>query len=61
MTDQFAALAVLANVNAADCPEREQALAEFYATLAARSAGRRQMAGRAIRQPPPDTLATVRR
>jgi aminopeptidase N len=60
MTDQFAALAGLANVNAADCPEREQALAEFYARwqgealvvdkwLAAQSTSRR-----------PDTLATVR-
>ncbi|MEY4593457.1 MAG: hypothetical protein RIR18_2352, partial [Pseudomonadota bacterium] len=31
MTDQFAALAALANVNSAECPERETALAEFYA------------------------------
>ncbi len=31
MTDQFAALAALANVNAAVCPQRERALAEFYA------------------------------
>jgi aminopeptidase N len=30
MTDQFAALAALANVNAPDCPEREQALDAFY-------------------------------
>lgn len=30
MTDQFAALAVLANVNAAHCPERDAALAAFY-------------------------------
>ncbi len=30
MTDQFAALAALANINAADCPERERALATFY-------------------------------
>lgn len=30
MTDQFAALAALANVNAAVCVQREQALAEFY-------------------------------
>ncbi|HQU80475.1 MAG TPA: aminopeptidase N [Azonexus sp.] len=60
MTDQFAALAALANVNAADCPEREAALADFYARwqqealvvdkwLAAQSTSRR-----------PDTLATVR-
>jgi aminopeptidase N len=31
MTDQFAALSALANVKAADCPERERALARFYA------------------------------
>ena len=31
MTDQFAALAALANVNADPCPQREQALADFYA------------------------------
>ncbi len=60
MTDQFAALAALANVNAADCPERESALAEFHARwqgealvvdkwLAAQSTSRR-----------PDTLATVK-
>jgi aminopeptidase N len=30
MTDQFAALATLCNINAADCPEREQALEIFY-------------------------------
>jgi aminopeptidase N len=30
MTDQFAALAALCNVNAAHCPEREQALEAFY-------------------------------
>ena len=59
MTDQFAALAALANVNAADCPQREQALADFYAKwkdealvvdkwLQAQSTSRR-----------PDTLATV--
>ncbi|NHC06984.1 aminopeptidase N [Azonexus fungiphilus] len=60
MTDQFAALAALANVNAADCPPREQALADFYAQwkdealvvdkwLQAQSTSRR-----------PDTLATVK-
>jgi aminopeptidase N len=60
MTDQFAALAALANVNAADCPEREQALADFYARwkdealvvdkwLQAQSTSRR-----------PETLATVK-
>ena len=60
MTDQFAALAALANVNAADCPERETALADFYTRwqhealvvdkwLAAQSTSRR-----------PDTLATVK-
>jgi len=60
MTDQFAALAALANVNAADCPERDAALAGFYARwqdealvvdkwLAVQSTSRR-----------PDTLATVR-
>ncbi len=60
MTDQFAALAVLANVNAAACVERDAALDEFYARwqhealvvdkwLAAQSTSRR-----------PDTLATVR-
>jgi len=60
MTDQFAALAALANVNAADCPQREQALTEFYAKwkdealvvdkwLQAQSTSRR-----------PDTLATVK-
>jgi aminopeptidase N len=60
MTDQFAALAALANVNAADCPERETALAEFYTRwqdealvvdkwLQAQSTSRR-----------PQTLATVR-
>ncbi|PKO35069.1 MAG: aminopeptidase N [Betaproteobacteria bacterium HGW-Betaproteobacteria-7] len=60
MTDQFAALAALANVNAADCPQRDTALADFYAQwknealvvdkwLAAQSTSRR-----------PDTLATVK-
>lgn len=60
MTDQFAALAALANVNAAVCPQREQALAEFYARwkdealvvdkwLQAQSTSRR-----------PETLATVK-
>jgi aminopeptidase N len=60
MTDQFAALTALANVNAADCPERETALADFYARwsdealvvdkwLQAQSTSRR-----------PDTLATVK-
>ncbi len=60
MTDQFAALAALANVNAPVCPQREQALAEFYDKwkdealvvdkwLVAQSASRR-----------PDTLATVK-
>ena len=59
MTDQFAALATLANVNAAVCPQREQALAEFHERwqdealvvdkwLAVQSTSRR-----------PDTLATV--
>ena len=60
MTDQFAALAALANVNAADCPERETALAGFYSRwqgealvvdkwLAVQSTSRR-----------PDTLVTVK-
>ena len=60
MTDQFAALAALANVNAADCPERDAALGEFHARwrdealvmdkwLAAQASSRR-----------PDTLATVK-
>jgi aminopeptidase N len=60
MTDQFAALAALANVNAADCPQRETALADFYKQwkdealvvdkwLQAQSTSRR-----------PDTLATVK-
>ncbi len=60
MTDQFAALAALANVNASVCPQREQALAEFYDKwkdealvvdkwLVAQSTSRR-----------PDTLATVK-
>ena len=60
MTDQFAALAALANVNAAACPQREQALAEFYTRwkdealvvdkwLAVQSTSRR-----------PDTLSTVK-
>ena len=60
MTDQFAALAALANVNADRCPQREQALAEFYTRwkdealvvdkwLAVQSTSRR-----------PDTLATVK-
>jgi aminopeptidase N len=60
MTDQFAALAALANVNAPACPQREQALAGFYEKwqgealvvdkwLAAQSTSRR-----------PDTLATVK-
>jgi len=60
MTDQFAALAALANVNATVCPQREQALAEFYDKwkdealvvdkwLVAQSTSRR-----------PDTLATVK-
>ncbi len=59
MTDQFAALSALANVNAADCPERDAALAEFHQRwqdealvvdkwLAAQATSRR-----------PDTLATV--
>jgi len=60
MTDQFAALAALANVNATVCPQREQALTEFYNRwhnealvvdkwLAVQSTSRR-----------PDTLATVK-
>ncbi|WP_374326838.1 aminopeptidase N [Azonexus sp.] len=60
MTDQFAALAALANVNAAVCVQREQALAEFYERwkdealvvdkwLQVQSTSRR-----------PDTLATVK-
>ncbi|UCV27985.1 aminopeptidase N [Ferribacterium limneticum] len=60
MTDQFAALSVLANVNADTCPERDTALADFYARwqhealvvdkwLAVQSTSRR-----------PDTLATVK-
>ena len=60
MTEQFAALAALANVEAADCAERDAALADFYAQwrdealvvdkwLAAQSTSRR-----------PDTLATVK-
>jgi aminopeptidase N len=59
MTDQFAALSALANVNATDYPQREKALADFYTHwqhealvvdkwLAAQSTSRR-----------PDTLATV--
>uniref|UniRef100_Q479S6 Aminopeptidase N n=1 Tax=Dechloromonas aromatica (strain RCB) TaxID=159087 RepID=Q479S6_DECAR len=60
MTDQFAALSVLANVNTDTCPERDKALADFYARwqhealvvdkwLAVQSTSRR-----------PDTLDTVR-
>lgn len=60
MTDQFAALAALANINAADCRQRDTALAEFYARwqgealvvdkwLQVQSTSRR-----------PDTLATVK-
>jgi len=60
MTDQFAALAALANVNAANCLERETALADFYTRwqgealvvdkwLQAQSTSRR-----------PDTLTTVK-
>jgi len=60
MTDQFAALSVLANVNADACPERDTALADFYTRwqhealvvdkwLAVQSTSRR-----------PDTLATVK-
>ena len=60
MTDQFAALAALANVNAPVCPQREQALSDFYDKwqdealvvdkwLVAQSISRR-----------PDTLATVK-
>ncbi|MDR1995246.1 aminopeptidase N [Azonexus sp.] len=60
MTDQFAALSALANINAADCAERDAALADFYAQwrdealvvdkwLAVQSTSRR-----------PDTLATVK-
>jgi len=60
MTDQFAALSALANVNAEDCPQRDTALAAFYQRwqhealvvdkwLAAQSTSRR-----------PDTLATVK-
>ncbi|MBS1129332.1 MAG: alanyl aminopeptidase Metallo peptidase family [Proteobacteria bacterium] len=60
MTDQFAALSVLANVNADTCPERDKALADFYARwqrealvvdkwLAVQSTSRR-----------PNTLTTVR-
>lgn len=59
MTDQFGALAALANVNASDCPEREIALADFYERwknealvvdkwLAVQASSRR-----------PDTLVTV--
>jgi aminopeptidase N len=60
MTDQFAALAALANINAAVCVQREEALAEFYDRwkdealvvdkwLQVQSTSRR-----------PDTLATVK-
>ena len=60
MTDQFAALAALANINAADCRQRDSALAEFYARwqdealvvdkwLQVQSTSRR-----------PDTLVTVK-
>ncbi|MDE2441774.1 MAG: aminopeptidase N, partial [Betaproteobacteria bacterium] len=60
MTEQFAALSTLANVNAETCPQREQALADFYRRwqhealvvdkwLAVQSTSRR-----------PDTLATVK-
>ena len=60
MTDQFAALSVLANVNADICPERDTALADFYARwkhealvvdkwLQVQSTSRR-----------PDTLTTVK-
>ncbi len=60
MTDQFTALAALANVTAATCPQRDQALADFYRRwqdealvvdkwLAVQSTSRR-----------PDTLATVK-
>jgi aminopeptidase N len=60
MTDQFAALSALANVNAAVCPQREEALAAFYTQwrdealvvdkwLQVQSTSRR-----------PDTLATVK-
>ena len=59
MTDQFAALSALANVNADTCPQRDEALAAFYARwkdealvvdkwLAVQSTSRR-----------PGTLATV--
>ncbi len=59
MTDQFAALATLANVNSDLCPQREEALADFYERwqhealvvdkwLAVQSTSRR-----------PNTLATV--
>ncbi|MCL2636556.1 MAG: aminopeptidase N C-terminal domain-containing protein, partial [Betaproteobacteria bacterium] len=60
MTDQFAALSALANVNAADCAERDAALAKFYERwrdealvvdkwLAVQATSRR-----------PETLATVK-
>ncbi len=60
MTDQFAALSALANVTSANCPQREQALADFFQRwqhealvvdkwLAVQSGSRR-----------PDTLATVK-
>ncbi|MFN4324736.1 MAG: aminopeptidase N [Azonexus sp.] len=60
MTDQYAALAALANVQAAVCPQRDEALAAFYARwqhealvvdkwLAVQAGSRR-----------PDTLATVK-
>ncbi|NJD25908.1 MAG: aminopeptidase N [Betaproteobacteria bacterium] len=60
MTDQFAALTALANVNAAVCPQRDEALAAFYAQwhdealvvdkwLQVQSTSRQ-----------PDTLATVK-
>ena len=60
MTDQFAALSALANVTAANCPQRDQALADFFQRwqhealvvdkwLAVQSTSRR-----------PDTLATVK-
>jgi aminopeptidase N len=60
MTDQFAALAALANVNAADCPERDSALADFHARWQAEALVVDKWLAVQATSRRPDTLATVR-
>jgi aminopeptidase N len=60
MTDQFAALAVLANVNAETCPQREQALAGFYEKWQDEALVVDKWLGVQATSRRPDTLATVK-